>query len=133
MTASVHPLIRAYVARHGLPPETVRADGRATLIVDDAWRVHMQAADAGWMAISSRLCALPAKGIARDDFLLHVGRLAGGMASKFASTCSIDAREESLWLQQSVRPDSHEAGVDDALAQFLNALSFWASAVRRKI
>lgn len=131
MNANAHPLINAYVARHRLPPETLRADGRATLVVDDRWRVHLQRGDAGWMAITARLCALPPAGIARDDFLLHVGRMAGGMASKYASTCSIDPKEEGMWLQQSVRPDSHDIEVDEALAEFLNALSFWTSAVRR--
>ena len=45
MTAP-HPLISAYARRHGLPVPA-RADGRLTVVIDDTYRVHLQAAPDG--------------------------------------------------------------------------------------
>ena len=130
MPSPSHPLIDQYVARHGIP-EAVRADGRATVIVDDKYRVHLAGTHNGWLAISARLCGLPPAGVARDEFFATVGQLAAGMLSRQPSACVVDAAEESLWLQQVVRPDTDAVGVDEALGSFANALSFWSGAVQR--
>lgn len=130
MTATSHPLIAQYVARHGIP-DALRTDGRATLLIDDKYRVHLAGARNGWLAISARLCALPPAGVARDDFFTALGRQAAGMLSRQPSTCVVDPAEEALWLQQMVRPDSDAVGVDEAVGRFANALSFWSGAVRR--
>lgn len=130
MSATPHPLISRYVARHGIP-EALRADGRAILIIDDKYRVQLADARNGWVAISARLCDLPPAGLARDNCLIELGRQAAGMLSKHASTCVVDPAEKSLWLQQMVRPDSQDGDMDEAVGQFANALSFWTGAARR--
>jgi hypothetical protein len=130
MSATPHPLISRYVARHGIP-EAVRSDGRATLVIDDKYRVHLAGSRNGWVAVSARLCDLPPAGLARERFLAELGRQAAGMLSKQASACVVDPAEEALWLQQMVRPDSAEIEMDEAVGQFANALSFWAGAARR--
>lgn len=130
MAIPSHPLIAQYVARHGIP-EVVRSDGRATVVIDDRYRVHMLGTHNGWMALSARLCALPQPGVARDRFLADIGRQAAGMLSSQPSACVVDPKEEALWLQQMVRPDADAVGVDEAVGDFANALSFWTGAVRR--
>lgn len=130
MSAIPHPLIARYLARHAIA-QALRADGRATLTIDDKYRVHLQGARNGWLAISARLCALPPAGVAREDFVAALGKQAGGMLAGHASACVIDPAEEALWLQQMVRPDSSEIEMDEAVGQFANALSFWTGAVKR--
>jgi len=128
--ATVHPLISRYAARHGIP-DAVRADGRATLMIDGKYRVHLAPARNGWVAINARLCALPPRGLARERFLTEIGKQAAGMLSRQASACVVDPAGESLCLQHMVRPDSGEIGMDEAVGQFANALSFWIGAARR--
>lgn len=130
MSVAPHPLVSRYVARHGIP-DAVRADGRATVVIDDRYRVHLLAARNGWLALSARLCGLPAAGLQRENFLAGLARQATGMLSGHASGCAIDPAEEALWLQQMLRPDTTDIEVDEALGQFANALSFWTGAVRR--
>jgi len=125
------PLTR-YLARHHLE-DAVRGDGRATLMIDDRWRIHMHDTDDGCVTVTARLCALPAAGNERDAWLDMLGRDAVGMMGAHASGCVIDAREESLWLQQMVWPDGDDAMLDEAVGQFANALSYWTAAVRRKV
>src|SRR5690606_4340314 len=130
MSVPSHPLIAQYVARHGIP-DAVRSDGRATLVIDDKYRVHLAGARNGWLAVSARLCALPPAGVARDDFLVALGRHAAGMLSRQPSACVVDPAEDALWLQRMVRPDADAVSVDEAVGGFANALSFWSGAVRR--
>lgn len=128
--SAVHPLIFAYVGRHGLSLPA-RADGRLTVVVDDAFRVHLHAAPNGWLAITSRLCGLPEQSAARDELVREIGKLAAGMLSRHAAACVIDPQGRTLWLQQTLSPDSSPLALDEAVGAFVNALSFWAGAVRR--
>jgi len=130
MTSVPHPLISAYASRHGLPAP-VRADGRLTVVIDDTYRVHLQAAPDGWLALTCRLCALPEEGAARDALARETGKLAAGMLSRHAAACVVDPQGRALWLQQTLRPDSSALALDEALGAFANALSFWAGALRR--
>jgi len=125
MSRPQHPLISRYLARAGLGEQAIRADGRATLVIDDKYRVHLQPAAGGWLSLMSRIATLPAAGMARDHMLLEMGRLAAGMLSTHASGCVVDDKEESVWLQQSIRPDISDIDLDEAIGQFANALSFW--------
>lgn len=126
----VHPLVSAYVSRHGLPLPS-RADGRLTVVVDDTFRIHLHAAPNGWLAMTSRLCGLPEQSAARDDLVREIGKLAAGMLSRHAAACVVDPQGRTLWLQQTLSPDSSPLALDEAVGAFANALSFWAGAVRR--
>lgn len=128
--SAVHPLISDYAGRHGLALPA-RADGRLTMVVDDAFRIHLHAAPHGWLAITARLCALPEQGAARDELAREIGKLAAGMLSRHAAACVVDPRGRTLWLQQTVSPDSSPLALDEAVGAFVNALSFWTGAVRR--
>ena len=130
MTVSIHPLVADYAARHDIP-DGVRADGRLTVLIDDKYRVHLLGARNGWLAITARLCTLPPAGLARERFLVEIGRQAAGMLSRHAAACVVDPDEDALWLQQMVRPDADGIGVDEAVGDFANALSFWTVAARR--
>ncbi|MDR4126532.1 CesT family type III secretion system chaperone [Yanghanlia caeni] len=132
MTVPFHPLVADYATRHGLS-EGMRADGRLTILIDDKYRVHLQGAHNGWLVIYARLCSLPSSGRAREDFLADIGRQAAGMLNRHASACVIDPAEDGLWLQQMLRPDTDALGVDEAVGDFANALSYWTGATRRAL
>ncbi|MDQ8034822.1 MAG: CesT family type III secretion system chaperone [Bordetella sp.] len=130
MNTATHPLIQRYVQRHQLP-DAVRADGRATLLIDERFRVHLTPAPQGWLALNARLLGLPAAGRERDDLLGEVGQFAAGMLAGHASTLVVDPAEEAIGLQQMIRPDASDLDVDEAVGQFANALSFWQAVARR--
>ena len=124
-----HPLISDYAARHGIS-STGRADGRLTIIVDDKYRIHLQPAPDGGVILLCRLCDLPAPGIARDEWLREVGKIAVGVLSKQAAACVVDPRDHALWLQQ-VHAAAATPSLDEVIGSFANALSFWKGALRQ--
>lgn len=125
-----HPLIDQYVNRQGVP-DALHPDGHATIVIDDKYRVHLSGARNGWVAISARLRELPSRGADRDEILSEIGRLAAGRLRPHPSACVVDPAERTLLLQQMVRPDASAAAFDEAIASFVNGLSFWVGAVRR--
>ena len=129
---SLHPLINQYLVRHGVP-DAARADGRATVIIDDKYRVHLAGTRYGWLAVTARLCGLPPAGGVRDDFFLTVGRHAAGMLTRQPSAVVVDPASEALWLQQLVRPDADALAVDEAVGGFANALFFWSGVLQRAV
>lgn len=129
MNQSMHPLIADYVARHGITvPEPFR--GRVTVVVDDCYRVHLQATDGDAVAMICRLTGLPPAGATRDQWLLNVGKLALGTLSACAASCVIDPGEKALWLQHILMP-GEGISLDESMGQFVNALSFWKGALPR--
>jgi hypothetical protein len=130
MTATPHPLVARYAQRRGLA-HALRADGRATFVIDGKYRVHLSGAPNGWAAIYARLRDLPPDALARERLLTELGKLAAGLLTRHAAACVIDPAAQSLWLQQMVRPDCGEVEMDEAVGQFINALALWSSAARR--
>ena len=130
MSQPTHPLIQRYVQRHQLT-DALRADGRATVVIDERFRVHLAPAPQGWLALQARVLDLPPAGRDRDALLVEMGEFAAGMRACHASTLSDDPREEALGLQQLIRPDASDLDVDEAVGQFANALSFWQAVARR--
>lgn len=129
MSHPMHPLIADYVARHGIEvPQPF--GGRVTVMVDDRYRVHVQATAQGTVVLLARLATLPAEGAVRDQWLQQVGRLALGTLSAYPAACVVDPRETALWLQQ-VLVHAGEASLDESMGQFVNALSFWVGALPR--
>lgn len=131
MQKTIHPLISSYVSRHALSADSVREDGRLTLVVDDRYRVHLQSSGQGWLALSARLCSLPEAGVERDGLLLSLGRQTMAVLNRYSSSCVIDEGEQNVLLQQLVRSDSSATDVDEAVGQFINALSFWTNVVQQ--
>ncbi len=125
-----HPLITQYLARHDAL-EAARSDGRATVLIDEKYRVHFTGTRQGWLAITARLCGLPPVGVERDEFFLTVGRNASGMLVGQPSGCVVDPAGEALWLQHMLRPESDALSMDEAVGSFANALSFWSGVLRR--
>jgi hypothetical protein len=130
MNSNPHALIAAYAGRHGLPAPA-GAEGRMTIVIDEAYRVHLQPAPQGWLAMTARLCALPGTGVDRDALVREAGKLAAGMLSRHKAACVVDPQGRALWLQQTLGPDCSVQALDEAVGEFANALSFWAGAVRR--
>ncbi|MVW70469.1 type III secretion system chaperone [Bordetella sp. 15P40C-2] len=130
MNQSMHPVIADYVARHGITvPEPFR--GRVTVVVDERYRVHLQAAGENAVAMICRLASLPAGGATRDQWLLNVGKLALGTVSMCPASCVIDPNEKALWLQHILTP-GEGISLDESMGQFVNALSFWTGALPRQ-
>lgn len=127
MSQSMHPAVADYVIRHGIAvPQPFR--GRVTVLVDDLYRVHLQTTTTGAVALLSRLATLPTAGSARDQWLQQVGKLAVGTLSAYPAACVVDPRETALWLQQ-VLVHPGDTSLDEAMGQFVNALSFWVRAL----
>lgn len=129
MNQTMHPLIADYVARHGITvPDPYR--GRVTVVVDERYRVHLQATEEEGVVIICRLASLPPEGATRDQWLLTVGKLALGTLSTCPAVCVVDPHEKALWLQHILMP-GEGISLDESMGQFVNALSFWTGALPR--
>lgn len=122
--------IGAFMSSQGLPASALRAGGRLTVVIDGAYRVHLQPAAHERVAITAQLLPLSAAWDrpALDAVLEPLARKAAGMLRQYASGLCLDERRQALLLQQFVPAGADAATVQDALAEFTNALAFWRSA-----
>ncbi len=120
-----HPVVEHCMRVYGLPDSARRAGGGATLLVDDAYRIHVVPSAQGWVALLARLCGLPRHRGEREALLLHCGTLAFGMLGRHAATLAMDRHEENLLLQQMLRPGFAVGQFPETLGGFVNALAVW--------
>lgn len=132
--AALPPVVRAFVQSHRIPADAIRSEGRVVLTVDDRWRVNLMPAPQQRVALQSELIAVPQPADRRtDDALFRLCRTAAGMAKDHASTLCIDTRRQALVLQQLVSQNADQRTLEDALADFVNALSFWSRLCRAEM
>lgn len=120
------PVVQAFVQQHAIGADAVRPDGRVLLTVDRRYRLQLLSAAHAQVAIQADLLALP-PGVDRriDDLLMKLAGLAAGMLQRHAGTLCIDPRSQCLVLQQCLPRSCDLNGLEQALADFTNALVFW--------
>ena len=130
MNPNTPAAISAFMSSQGLPASALRADGRLTVVMDGSYRSHLQAAAHDRIAITAQLLPLSAvwNQSALDAVLEPLAQKAAGMLREYASGLCLDERRQALLLQQFVPAGADAAAVQDALAEFTNALAFWRSA-----
>lgn len=129
--AALPPVLRSLAHRHGMSPGALRSDGSLSLTIDQRYRVRLRPAPHNRVALSSPLLTLPAADDPRsDEALQRLFKLAAGMLREHASTLCLDARQQSLQLQQTVPANADADVMEDALADFSNALAFWTKLCR---
>lgn len=132
--AALPPVVRAFVQTHRIPPEAIRTEGRLVLTMDQRWRVQVLPAPQQRVALQAELITVPETPDSRtDDTLLRLCRMAAALLKEHASTLCIDARRQVLVLQQTVPQASDVGTLEDALADFGNALSFWSRLCRTEL
>jgi hypothetical protein len=121
-------LLQSYALQLDLSPSHASAGARLDMLVDERYRVRLQALPTGGVQIRARLRALPEAAGARELVLTRVAQLACGMMKTYSSTCVVDAEARALWLQQtSAASTTHD--IDAAVDHFVNALTFWIKAI----
>jgi len=124
-------VVRAFVQSHRIPAESVRSDGRVVLTIDQRYRVNLAPAPHHRVALQSELLALPESTYARtDEVLLRLTGIAAGTLQRHASTLCIDRKRQALMLQQLIAAGADLPALEDALADFVNALAFWSQLCR---
>ena len=124
---TTHSGLRAFMARRGMAPESLRSNGRLTLVVDGAYRLHIRPDIDGRLALYARIGQLPG---GRDSFetgqwLERMMNTGAGMLRDYASTLSIEPLGDGLLLQQSLAADLSGEQIDAEVGEFVNALQFW--------
>ncbi|WP_374608959.1 CesT family type III secretion system chaperone [Diaphorobacter nitroreducens] len=134
LLCALPPVVRAFVQTHSLPAEAVRREGRVVLTLDQRWRVHLLPAPQQRVALQAELIAVPEVPDRRtDDALARLCRTAAALLKEHAATLCIDTRRQALVLQQLV-PQAGDVGVlEQALGDFVNALSFWSHLCRAEL
>lgn len=119
----------AYVARHHLPPDALRADGRLTVLVDNH-RIHVHPGLEGRLVLEARILSLPIERGERERILDSALRLSCGRLRADPSGLAVDAAADSLWLQRALQNDRLGMDLDMALAEFITELENWHSVAR---
>lgn len=126
-------LLRAYMDRMGLDDSVLREEGGLRLRVDGRYVVDLLPVSGGRLAALSTL-ADPASWppAHADDILICLLELSVGLLRDHACSLVIDARRQSLQLQQVLPPQAQVVDVERALAELLNLLPFWTQMCRQK-
>ncbi|MFY0478466.1 CesT family type III secretion system chaperone [Achromobacter marplatensis] len=125
--STYHPLVEYCMRSFALPATSAGIGGTLSLLVDDIYRIQLVPLESGWVGVKSRLCALPMPGIERDVLLRRCGKFAMSMLRGTAAGMAVDPNEESLHLQQMLRPDCPRESMPEVLGAYLNALAKWRS------
>jgi hypothetical protein len=129
MMEMANSIIVDYAMSHGIElPHPF--SGQLTIVVDDRYRVHMHEGAGNSVVLLCRLASVPTFGLGRDDCLLKMGKFSACLLSTYPSTCVIDKRDFSFWLQQIFRPEGGDS-IDESMVQFVNALAVWANELPR--
>ncbi|MNL19223.1 Tir chaperone protein (CesT) [compost metagenome] len=123
----LHPLVEHCMRTLALPSSALGDDGDVSMLVDDSFRIHLIPVESGWLCVKSRLCALSAPGKERDAQLIRLGKFAMAMLRGSVGALAIDEQEDSLHLQQMLRPDCRAESLPETLGDFVNALEKWRS------
>jgi hypothetical protein len=128
---AVHPTVLAFMTCRQIEAGSLRRDGRLSLHFDDIHRVHICPSPHERIALTASLLALGAMPSeqAVEQLLSTLTRKATGMLQKHPSTLCIDPRGQSLQLQQVLESDINVEELENALAEFVNALAFWRETV----
>lgn len=124
MTAT-HPQVQAYLQRHQLKPERLRADGRLTLSLGERARMQLQPLPGGALLFEGRVAPLPPAGRVRAERVDTLLRAGAARMAQHAQALAIDAVAEALVLQQRVDEDLSPVAFDQAVDDFMRALVFW--------
>lgn len=124
-SAPAAALLGRYATHYGLPMAPNSATLR--LLVDGRYQLRLRALPGEGVMVSAYLRSLPEPGLARDEMLLALARLACGTMKEQATTCSVDPRERAVWLQLPAPVQSLQ-DIDDAVGTFVNSLAFWSNA-----
>lgn len=131
LLAALPPVVRAFVQTHRIPADAVRSEGRVVLTLDQRWRVHLLPAPQQRVALQAELMTVPEAPDKRtDEALFRLCRTAAALLKEHASTLCVDTRRQALVLQQMVPQAGNVASLEEALADFVNALSFWTRLCR---
>ena len=129
--AALPPVLRALAHRHGMAPGAVRSDGSLSLTIDQRYRLRLKPAPHNRVALSAPLLTLPEHDDPRtEQTIQRLLQLAAGMLREHASTLCLDARQQSLQLQQTIPANADAMAMEEALADFSNALAFWSRLCR---
>lgn len=127
------PVLKAYMERHGMALSALRPDGSLKLQVDTQYRVELRPVGAGQLAMVSalvRLSGLPAA--SRDAFLARLLWVSAGLVREHVCGLAIDPSRQRLELQQRLPHRLDVRGLEDALADFVNALAMWCWVCRQE-
>lgn len=115
------------MARRGIAADALR-NGRLTLTIDGKYRVHLRPAPDGRLALQAKVMTLPGEEGSRvaEQAIERLLNLGAGMLREHASTLCFEIRGQMLQLQQSLASDISGELLDAEVAEFTNALDFWA-------
>lgn len=117
--------IAAVMAKYKLTNDALRADGRLTLAIDGAYRVHLIPANNGAAVIESKVRSLPDDKNDAEQCIDNALRLAAGRLRESGCTLTLDRDRQNLLLQQQVRADASPKDVEELLGAFVNEIAWW--------
>jgi hypothetical protein len=126
---AVHPAVSGYAARHRVDVAEIGGAGRLTLRFDGRYRVQVEPAADGQIALSSRLLDLGER--APDDTqetLQRLAALGAGLLRDHAAGLCIDESRGVVMLQQLLPTDTDLDRLEEEMADYVNALAFWTRA-----
>lgn len=115
------------MARHEVKEQDLRSDGRLTLAIEGRYRIHLQAAPMGRLAITATVLNL-AERLSEpktEQILVTVMTHAAGMLQKYPSSLCLDLEQEALLLQLTLPPSTEVEQLETELGYFASALGFW--------
>jgi len=121
-----HPVLTAYVARHGLDPSAFLADGSLSLIFDATYRVQVRPFPGERLVMQALLMDMSRfQARQRGAVLVGLLRYAAVTVRGFAAGLALDDTAAWLVLQQAVAPAVDVPRLQTELTDFVSVQTFW--------
>lgn len=128
----LHPAVQSFMQIQGLPADSLRSDGRLTVVVDQRYRVHLSPAADGRVVLHAEVASLEVSAPRGENERLieRLLKLAQGLLKGHATGLHLSRFGDALGLQQWLPADVSDTQVREAMASFVNDLSFWVRAAK---
>ena len=121
-----HPVLTAYVARHGLDPSAFLADGSLSLIFDGTYRVQVSPFPGERLVMQALLMDISRfEADLRGDVRVGLLRYAAMTVRGFAAGLALDETSSWLVLQQGVTSAIDLRRLETELTDFVSVQTFW--------
>jgi Tir chaperone protein (CesT) family len=127
---TAHPQLIDYVHRKRLAADSIRRDGRLTLLLGDRARMHVQPLPGGGLLLEGRVAPVPPRGAAggrneRSERIETLLRAGAARLHRHAQALVIDAEADAFMLQQRVGEGLSPVAFDEVVDAFLKSIVFW--------
>lgn len=129
---NVHLALQEFAYKNEITLDPLARVGHITLILDDAYRIHVIPTQGGGLVLSGRLCSMPEGLVEQEKVIDKVLNLAYVSARKAEVYPALEPDQESVTLQMLIAPHIKLWSFEKKLEHFTHQFGIWRDYLNKK-